>query len=387
MGIAINCRGCGQPLQVNDNETRPEIECLWCGAKSPVPGRAAPPVARPTAKPSPKPSPIAAGPPPVSAAAAIAAGPPPRPASPAAIAAGPAPPAALVETQKPEPAWHQQTPYGVEGPPLQSDADVPSPFTSAVSVSQSSRPQSPQRQSPAPGRTFSEAPDDDGTPYGVSEKLNYRCQECGRVLHGEVVLCPSCGFNHATGQKVERVYEPVARKWEAGLPYERRLRLFIVTQVVMVFLAAVTSWATGSMFSVLPGWMLIAGMTAFLIGTYDRVELTRTRRGKVSLKHTWRFCFVEQATRTLPLGQFEGITFGKSHDPSFWDWIGFVLLLTCGVLPGIVFWYYCIYSEMFFVALTKDHGHPEHTLYRGWNESHMRDVHDTVRAVVFPVTV
>jgi hypothetical protein len=276
------------------------------------------------------------------------------------------------EDAKPGVAWHEQTPYGLEGPPIQArrELSAPSPLTPPAA--------------PSPTRRFAEAPDDDGTPYGVSEKLSYRCQECGRVLHGEVVLCPSCGFNHETGTKAERLYEPVYRTWESGLPFERRMRLFIITQAVMVVMAAVSSWATGNLFAVLPGWVMIAGLTAFVIGTYDRVDLTRTNRGKVSLKHTWRFCFVERPTKTLPLGQFEGITRGKVHDPSFWDWVGLFLLLGCGIIPGIVFWYYCIYSEQFFVALTKDHGHPEFTLYRGWSEKHMKDLYGTVRSVAFP---
>jgi hypothetical protein len=366
MGIALNCRGCGQPLQAGD-DARLEIECLWCGVKSPVPGRMPPAAA--------KTSPLAAGPPPVSAASSIAAGPPPRPVSAAAVAAGPPPQAlepAPQEKSKSEPAWFEQTPYGLEGPPIEARRDVPLPAAALAPPSLPAR------------RRFSEADDDDGSPYGVSQKLNYRCQECGRELHGEVMLCPSCGFNHETGTKAERVYEPVARTWEAGLPFERRMRLFIVTQVVMVFMAALSSWATGNLFAIMPSWTMIAGLTAFLIGTYDRVELTRTRRGKVSLKHTWRFCFVERPTRSLPLGQFEGITKGKSHDPSFWDWVGCFLLLGFAIVPGIVYWYYCIHSEMFFVALTKDHGHPDVTLYRGWNENHMKEVYETVRAVAFP---
>src|SRR5438445_5196208 len=113
MGIALNCRGCGQPLQAGADETRLEIECLWCGAKSPLPGRASPP---PTKK-SAITSAIAAGPPPVSATSAtgaVAAGPPPRPVSPAAIATGQPPqasPVAPTEKPKSEPAWHEQTPY------------------------------------------------------------------------------------------------------------------------------------------------------------------------------------------------------------------------------------------------------------------------------------
>jgi len=356
---------------------------LWCGAKSPVPGNAVP------GKPVPKAvavSAIAAGPPPVPTGSAIAAGKPPAPSIPAA-------------QQKPEsePAWYEQTPYGVEGPPI---AALPEALA-ATPIS--APPSQPNRQ------RFSEDADDDGSPYVVSEKLNYRCQECGRVLPGEAVACPSCGYNHETGTKAERTYEPVARTWEAGWPRDRRVRLFIISQIVILCLTVFGLIATRSLMLTLPGWIISAGLTAFVLGTFDRVELSRSPKGKLVLKHTWRACFIERPTQTLRLSEYEGITKGKWHDPGFWDWaglmflllgpvaivaralfgfwdwVGFVFLVPCGLVPAFFFWYYIIHSEMFFVALTKDHGHPDFTLYRGWGEKHMNDIYETIRVVAFPV--
>jgi len=178
MGIAITCRGCGQALQVAAEDTRQDIECLWCGTKSPVPGNAV------AGKPVPK----------AVAASAIAAGPPPVPTG-SAIAAGMPPPALMpAAKQKPksEPIWYEQTPYGLEGPPVTARPEPPAAAPAAAP------------QAWLPKAKFSEDDDYVGYHNAATEKLNYRCQECGRVLPGEAVACPPCGYHHETGTKAER---------------------------------------------------------------------------------------------------------------------------------------------------------------------------------------
>ncbi len=338
MDITIICRGCGQALQIGADESRPEIECLWCGTKSPVPGRIS---TRPV-QPSGPTSTI-------------------RPVRPSA-------------QPKPQPAWFEQTPYGIEGAPI--DPAGPATF-SPLSAPAPPLPAAPVKPV-VPGND-----DEDGSPYLVAGKPDFRCQDCGRVLAGEIVVCPSCGFNHETETKGERVYEPVERSWVAGWPLARRRQLFLVSQVVMLVMTGLGIWISENIAWPLSTWLVVAFLTAFVIGTYDRVDLTRTTRGKVVLKHTWRFCFSERPTTILALGQFEGIAKGKWHDSDLWDWLICLFLLWFGGIPGLLWWYYFIYRDMFFVALTKDHDHPEYNLYRGWSEEHMRDLYQTVKTVAF----
>ena len=58
-----------------------------------------------------------------------------------------------------------------------------------------------------------------------------------------------------------------------------------------------------------------------------------------------------------------------------------IILLIMGVVLGILWWYFVIRPDSFFVALTRDHGYPERTLYWGWDERPALDMENTIRAV------
>jgi hypothetical protein len=201
-----------------------------------------------------------------------------------------------------------------------------------------------------------------------------------------VVLCPSCGFDQEIGARRRRSYEPVQRTWEAGWPLPRRKRLFVIGQVVVVPLGLLGVWAFDTWSAFVGPWLLFSVMTGFLLGTYARTELTRTERGKVRLTQTWRVGFVERPTETLRLGEYEGVVSGKAPAPDFWDWFALLILLIMGVVLGILWWYFVIRPDSFFVALTRDHGYPERTLYWGWDEQQALDMENTLRAVAFAIS-
>jgi hypothetical protein len=46
----------------------------------------------------------------------------------------------------------------------------------------------------------------------------------------------------------------------------------------------------------------------------------------------------------------------------------------------VVWWYLAIYRDVFFVALTRDHGFPATSVYRGGSEEQMRDIADALSA-------
>src|SRR5581483_6389073 len=97
-------------------------------------------------------------------------------------------------------------------------------------------------------------------------------------------------------------------------------------------------------------------MTAFLLGTYDSVDLTRKENGKVRLVHTWYLCFFERPPESIRLRDFEGVATGKEQYAGCWEWIVFFFLFTWLFVPGIIWWYFAIHRESLFVALTRYHG-------------------------------
>src|SRR5262249_2674933 len=87
----------------------------------------------------------------------------------------------------------------------------------------------PKRQDAA-----STAHHDDGKPYPLTGGEQPRCPNCRKVLAPNAVLCVACGFNLATGEKAVQVYEPLVRRWEAGLPFGRRMAIFLTAQCVVL---------------------------------------------------------------------------------------------------------------------------------------------------------
>jgi hypothetical protein len=348
MAISIICPKCGQALQTDDGDSRPEIECLWCGTRCPVPARVK--AAQKTVPAAPmnmeiKPPPKAP--------------PPPM-----------APPPSSPEEPLPGRKWYEQSPYA-----FKDNLPAPAPKTPQTV------PAEPAFVPKKPKASFSD--DDDGQPYDVDGR-DRPCPGCGRHLPIESVVCTSCGFDQNTGAKVAKKFEPVERVWEAGWTFERRKKVFIIGQVVTLSLGIIGSISLGEYFLFFLPWLLFTLLTVYLLGTWDRVDLTRNKKGKVVLKQTWRFFFLGQPTKTIPLGEYEGVAFGKWRDPDFWDWMIAISGLLAGIGPGVLWWYFFIHKETYYVALTKDHGHPDLFLYRGWKEEYMRDMADAVRAVAFP---
>lgn len=353
MAITIICPKCGQALQVEEDDLRPAIECLWCGTSCPMPAHA-----KRAQKPVPA-EPVPAMPMNLEIEQTKPRTPPP-----------PLPPP-LPEEPPPAGKWYEQAPYGIKDdlPPRAPPEPPPEP-----------PPFVPRR----PPVSFDD--DDDGQPYDVDGR-DKPCPGCGRFLPIEAVLCTSCGYDQKKGVKVAKSFEPVQRYWEAGWSFERRRTVFIIGQATTLSLGIIGSISLGAPLLFFLPWLLFTLLTVYLLGTWDRIDLTRNKKGRVTLKQTWRFFFMPQPTKNIPLGDYEGVAAGLWRDPDFWDWMITIFGLVMGIGPGAVWWYFFIHKEMFYVALTKDHGHPELFLYRGWKEDYMKDMANTVRAVAFPTMI
>jgi hypothetical protein len=227
--------------------------------------------------------------------------------------------------------------------------------------------------------------DDDGKPYPPINTGERRCPECQRLVPGGVAVCGRCGFNLDTGEPAgPREYTPVNVAWDAGMRPRVRYTLFFVGQAVVITLGllAVLLNPEVTFVQFLCPWMCFTPLLAFLLGTYARLELKRNERGQVKLTKTWRACFIHMTPEVIPLREYEGVSTGVDAEAGCWEWgIAAILFFGCGVIPGILWWYYTIHRDTYFVALTRDHGFPERMLYRGGNDGQMRDIAETLRDV------
>src|SRR5207245_6226634 len=97
------------------------------------------------------------------------------------------------------------------------------------------------------------------------------------------------------------------REWETGWPLQKRIMLFVILQVINFVTLAFglimghggTSFVT-VLFSV--------GLQAFLVGTFERLNLRRTEKGKVTLLHAWRYAFVPGPAENVRWKEHDSLT-------------------------------------------------------------------------------
>jgi hypothetical protein len=148
-----------------------------------------------------------------------------------------------------------------------------------------------------------------------------------------------------------------------------------------VYLATAAVAAAGAGFE--PGglvctWVMFTAMLCFVLGTYDRITLTRNRKGRTKVVKQWRAFFVPLAPVTTDVHGFEGVTTGQWHDAGIMEWMVCINLLPLGIIPAIIYWYNAIYKPHFHVALALNHGHSEVYVYRGRSDEQMNDIADAL---------
>jgi hypothetical protein len=356
---SVICSGCGARLEVSEDYARKKMRCEQCGVIFDLPEPAnrssipAPPATRPAARPTPKPQPPDKKTEPITTA----------PAS---------------RTRTPEPA-----PVSVQGttspaPPLEEPS--PDDFDD--------------------GDDFAFADGRDSAPYEKTEGAIRECPHCHATVNPEAKACSACGF--LLLKKPLRINQPLQYRWETGWPFSRRLTIFLICQVLVLALFVSGFGGGMSPYAFPLPYLVFTGMTAFLFGTYNWVDLTRSKRGRLRMTQTWRICFFLRPTTTLRLSDYEELAAGAEGLGAI-NWIVVLFLLICGIFAGLVvgfffdlkllflviggvmssllWWIFTWHKNTYALSLCRDHGYPVITLYRGWNRQHMEDMAETICTV------
>lgn len=213
------------------------------------------------------------------------------------------------------------------------------------------------------------------SPYAVEGADEVKCPKCCLMLPPGSVLCVRCGFHLKKRKKVARNYQPIERVWETSASYSTRLTAYCSCEAAAFGLGLISIlWADADFGVFMWAFLGISVMLAFLIGTFDRIHLTRDARGRVQLTKTWRLAFFPLRPQTIDVWSYEGIVTGQHRDVSTWEYWIFLLLLFFAIVPGIIWWYMAIYKVTFHVSLSRDHGFPSYILYSGWSEIQMREI-------------
>ena len=143
----------------------------------------------------------------------------------------------------------------------------------------------------------------------------------------------------------------------------------------------IMAFADGNLFALLVSWLIGTALWAFVVGTYPRINLTRSKAGHVRIAKTWRCCFVPLKGADLRWRGCVGVAVVRSGQTDLLDWITLFFLAPWGVIPAFFWWYYVVRPDQLDVALTKEHGYHTILLYRGGNEMMANDIAAAVRSV------
>jgi hypothetical protein len=192
-------------------------------------------------------------------------------------------------------------------------------------------------------------------------------------------VCRHCDTDLATGQKADRTQPPLTREWEAGWPYRPRMIAFIVCQVINVVTVILSLMFRGSAPVTVIGFVLAVTLQAFALGTFDRLTLTRTAKGKVTLTRAWRIAFVPLAPATIRWREHESVTVRHSDIGCLEWWMLLVLLPT--VIPALLWWWFAIRPGRVAVSLCQNLGDPVTPLYVGTDVDRADEIAETVSEV------
>lgn len=253
---------------------------------------------------------------------------------------------------------------------------LPAPASPAPSMPRSqpvAKPRTLREEWQQAGVVFSE--EDDGRPYPLEAGEDLRCPECRSQAPRGSKVCPHCRYDFATGKKPPpKTYAPYANSWEIGWPFARRRRLFFIAQAIVIPLGILGAWLQGSVGAFFGPWLLCTALLGFVLGTYERIDLTRKAGGQVRLTKTWRVLFWPLRGQTIRVREYEGVSTGLVQDTGCFVWFLFLLLLGLGIIPAVIWYFLAIHKESVFVALTRDHGYPEQPLCRSINQEQMRAI-------------
>jgi ribosomal protein L40E len=310
------------------------------------------------------------------------------PAPPVAKLVPPTPPAdARPTSRNPPPEPEPETYAFAEAPPPPPAAKTP-PAPAPTKKTRKPTPRSAPRQ-PAPEPEDNDnAPrevlisgtvEDDGNPYAVQGDVrSKRCPECDTKLPLRATLCTKCNYNFETGEREVEEFQPVTREWEAGWPFQKRVLVFAIVSAINTATVLGGLILRGDAPIGVVGWFITMCLQTFLIGTYDKLTISRNRKGQVKITKIWRVAFYPMAPITLKWRDHEGVMTGMAHDPDYIDWAMFILLVPFCIFPAVIWWWFIIRPEQHYVALSKHHGSPETMLYRGTKEGQAREIADTV---------
>lgn len=208
--------------------------------------------------------------------------------------------------------------------------------------------------------------EDDGNPYTLRGRPIPRCPECdSRLPDDDAARCEQCGWDRAAGKRIPKTYSRIDRHWESGWSLQARAIAFAGCMAINIVTVIISLAFRNDPPVTIFGFFVAVGLQVFLIGTFDRLELTRTTKGKVTLVQQWRVAFWPLPPKTIRWREHEEIRVLHA-EPSTFEYI-MLLALIPTIIPAILWAWFVIRPGHAKTALCKDLGDPVTPLYLGTN--------------------
>jgi hypothetical protein len=120
------------------------------------------------------------------------------------------------------------------------------------------------------------------------------------------------------------------------------------------------------------GFLVMVSFQAVVLGTFDRLDLTRTTKGKVTLIQQWRIAFWPLEPKTLRWRECEEIRVLHAETGCL-EWVMFFSLLGT-IIPALLWYWYVIRPGHVKVALCKTLGDPVMPLYLGTDDARAEEI-------------
>jgi len=216
--------------------------------------------------------------------------------------------------------------------------------------------------------------EDDDRPYAVPGTGTKNCPKCRSELPLNAVFCVHCGRDLQTGEKVKkRTFEPIDREWEEGWSLQFRLQLLIGC-VALDFLALIVLIINGDYSVGVITLLLQLGLQAFLLGTFDRLNVKRTSKGEATLTRTQRLAFLTMKVTKVKWKKSEGLGLVGSHNPGIFAWLICIYCAMLCIVPAIAFYWFIIRPERFEVILCDTYGGTDEIIFRSKDRDHAHEV-------------
>ena len=228
--------------------------------------------------------------------------------------------------------------------------------------------------------------EDDDQPYAVPGTGLFPCPHCREDLPLDSTFCVHCGKSLGSGERAERVHQPMAATWEERFPLTTRLYVLAGMQVLnfvgCIFglmaqsgtLGSVDTWVSLLMFQ-----MFHVALQCFVVGTFDTLTLARNAKGRTTLIRQRRVAFYKLKPYKIPWRQSTnvGIVGGQNADLLAWFVCLYMLGFAC--LPGLLFYWFMIRPERFEVTLCDEYGVTGEVIHRTTDRARAEEVAEFVQ--------